>query len=148
MWVLWTMLISPVSGYPYLVGTSDCRLGSVYVSHCFLLQSSSCCLITWKLGRDRYSQLPTSSVTRVPSGDESAICSIRSAYRLVFWVCASSYPVSKQTVSSITQTSWVTLLHTTMSGRWSVVAMWGGRHRAGTVEGLQGAGIPLVGSWP
>ena len=30
MLVLWTMLISPVSGYPYLVGTSDCRLGSVY----------------------------------------------------------------------------------------------------------------------
>ena len=30
IWVLWRMLISPVSGYPYLVGTSDCHLGSVY----------------------------------------------------------------------------------------------------------------------
>ena len=68
-----------------------------------------------------------SSVTSVPSTDESAICLMRSVYRFVFRVCASSYPVSKHTVSLITQTSWFVLFHTTMSGRWSVVAMWGGK---------------------
>ena len=34
-------------------------------------------------------------------------------------------------VAYATQTSWIVLLHTTMSDRWSVVSMWGERHRTG-----------------
>ena len=62
----------------------------------------------------------------------------------ILWEPRIAYLVSKHTVSSITHTSWIVLFHTTMLGRWSVVAMWGGRHRAGIVGGLPGVGIPLV----
>ena len=57
-------------------------------SHSFLLHSSSCCFISWKLGRDRYPQLPTSCITRVLSNNTSAVSSQRSVYRSVLHACA------------------------------------------------------------
>ena len=96
-------------------------------SRCFIVQMSSCCLSSVKLGRERKPQLPTTSrVTSDPLCVLPSICSMRSVYRLFSKLCAASYPVSKHTVSSMTQTSCTVSLHTTMSGLWSVVAMWRG----------------------
>ena len=95
-------------------------------SHCFLVQMSSCCLSSVKLGRERKPRLPTSKVTSDPLCVLPSICSMRSAYRFFFKLCAASCPVPKHKVSSMTQTSCTVSLHTTMLGLWSVVAMWRG----------------------
>ena len=96
----------PTFWLPNFLGASDLPFMQVFI-HCFrAVHSSSCCFNVLKLGRRRNSWLLTSliSVTRLPSSDMSAICSIRSVYMLVLRLCAPLYLVSKHTVSSITQT--------------------------------------------
>ena len=72
-------------------------------SHSFLLHSSSCCFISWKLGRDRYPQLPTSCITRVLSNNTSAVSSQRSVYRSVLHACACFFTSCLKTHCQLAQ---------------------------------------------
>ena len=118
--------VSIVSCYPHLGGTSTLiGVWAMFIrmaSHCY---SSVCCSITWKLQRDRYSRrLPTSSVTRVPSIDRSAICSRKSVYRSVFrcvLLCISSQSTLSARLPILLGFCCPTLL-----GLWSVVVHFGG----------------------
>ena len=125
--------IRPIPGCPYLMGASDCSLGNLYQKRfpLVVVTVEQFSLMSWKPFSARKPRLPTSSVTRTLSKEESATCSMRCAYRFIFRICASANLDLKHTVSSMTQTSWDVLFHTTMSGRWSDMAMWGGKRKHG-----------------
>ena len=81
--------VSPISGYPYLVGTSDGSLSHIYQESLPLLPITFKPLLPCRMEvcqRQETTGVPTLSVTSVPSTDESAVCSMRSAYQFVFRV--------------------------------------------------------------